>query len=459
MNFEKKENLSVIILAAGEGTRMKSDLPKVLHPVCGKSMIRWVIDTAKSLHPREIVVLLGHKAEEVEAHLSEEQVSFTYQEERLGTGHAAKIGVSALREDSGDILVLYGDSPMMDKKTLEDFISFHRSEKNTVTVLTASLDNPHGYGRIIRSEENEFLKIVEENDATESEKKVREINSGMYCFRGPLMPLLKKIGNQNKKGEYYLTDAVEITKAEGKKVGAYQVSDETMILAANNRAELSELNTIMQRRINLRHMTEGVSILDPKTTYIEDSVQIGRDTIILPGTMLKGNTTIGKNCEIGPHSMLTNVKMGDNVTMSYTVAEGAELGSELSVGPFVYLRPETRIMDHTKIGRFVELKKTFVDEGSKVPHLSYIGDTDIGKNVNIGAGVITVNYDGKVKSKTVIEDNAFVGCNANLIAPVTIGENVYVAAGSTITDDVEKDALAIARERQTVKKDWRNNRK
>ncbi len=456
-------NLSSLILAAGEGTRMKSDIPKILHKVCGKEMINWVIDTVEELGVAQNIIVLGHGKEQVMEALQGVKADFAYQMERKGTGHAARIGGEKLSGGEDHIIVLYGDSPMIQKETLEDFISYHEKEENDITVLTAKVGNSKGYGRIVRSGDGEFLRIVEENDATPEEKKIKEINSGIYLFRNkgkmPFMTLLGQIKNENKKGEYYLTDAIEIIKSAGGKVGAYEIEDETEILAANNRVELSVLNRIMRKRINEGHMLNGVTMIDPDAVYIEKGVSIGKDTILYPGTFLEGDTVIGAGCEIGPNVKIKDSTLGEGIKIENAGVDSVVIKDHVTIGPYVYLRPGTVLEEKVKVGRFVELKNTKVASGSKVPHLSYVGDAEIGKGVNIGAGVITVNYDGKNKHKTIIGDDAFIGCNANLIAPIKIGDGAYVAAGSTITDDVEEKSLAIARERQTNKKDWINKYK
>ena len=447
-------NRYIVILAAGQGTRMKSKLYKVLHPVCGKPMVRHVLDQMKAIGANKIVTVVGHGAEKVKAELSDES-EFVLQAEQLGTAHAVMQTSELLKDKEGTTLVVCGDTPLLRAETINALIDYHVKENASVTVLTANADNPTGYGRIIRSENGFVEKIVEQKDASEEEQLVTEINAGTYCFDNQsLFQALEKVSNNNAQGEYYLPDVLEILKNEGKTVTAYQTVDFSETLGVNDRVALAEAEKILRIRINEKHMRNGVTIIDPEQTYIGTEVEIGRDTIIYPGTMIQGNTVIGLNSIIGPNSEIVNCKVGNETTIRQSVAHDSEIGSLVQIGPFSHIRPQSSISDEVRIGNFVEIKKTKFGKGSKASHLSYIGDAEVGNNVNIGCGSITVNYDGTNKFKTTIKDGVFVGCNSNLVAPVTIGEGAYIAAGSTITEDVQDEALSIARARQVNKENY-----
>lgn len=445
---------NAVILAAGEGTRMKSKHPKVTHKLCGSPMVKHVIDAAAGAGIDDIIVVVGYKADEVKECIKDD-VKFAIQEEQLGTGHAVMCAEEYIKENSGVTLVLTGDTPLITEKTLSSLISYHNRQGYKATILTADFQNPFGYGRIVRDGEGSVLRIVEHKDASEEEKKIREVNSGIYCFNtDELILALKNIRNGNAQGEYYLTDVIEIIRKKGLPVGAYLIENTSEILGINSRVQLAEAAEAMRKRINSNLMEEGVSLMDPGTVYIDKGVKIGKDTVIYPGTVIEGSTVIGEDCIIGPNSRLVDALIHDNVEIFNSVVLQSEVKSGAHVGPFAYIRPESLIGQNVKIGDFVEIKKSVIGDGTKVPHLTYLGDAEIGKNVNLGCGTITVNYDGKKKHKTIIGDNVFVGCNANLVAPVKINEDSYVAAGSTITDEVPAGSLAIARERQTNKEGW-----
>ncbi|HHW57556.1 MAG TPA: bifunctional UDP-N-acetylglucosamine diphosphorylase/glucosamine-1-phosphate N-acetyltransferase GlmU [Clostridia bacterium] len=446
------EGLVTIILAAGLGKRMKSKHPKVVHKVAGKPMIEWVVDAAKELGSREIIVVVGHRAEEVKEVLGE-KVRYAYQEMQLGTGHAVMVAEDLLPEE-GIVLILTGDTPLITASTLNNLVNFHIKENNTVTILSSVVEDPTGYGRILRDKSGNVIKIVEDKDATELEKSIHEINSAMYVMDIVMLrEALKNITNDNAQGEYYLTDAVGIIRQMGGKIGAY-VTPYEEIMGVNSRIQLFEAEKIMRRRINYKHMKNGVTIIDPDVTYIDAEVEIGADTIILPGCVIEGKTKIGSDCEIGPNCRIVDSEIGNGCNVMYSVILSSKVGNNVKMGPFAHIRPDNVIYDNVKIGDFVEIKKSIVKEGSKIPHLTYVGDAEIGKNVNMGCGSITVNYDGKQKHKIIIGDNVFVGCNVNLVAPVKIGDNAYIAAGSTITEDVPEGALAIGRNRQVNKEGW-----
>ena len=443
-----------IILAAGKGTRMKSTLPKVLHKVGGKSMVEHVVRAAKLAGMERQIVIIGHGAEAVRQEIGE-SVEFAVQEPQLGTGHAVMQAENALANFHGTAMILCGDTPLLDSNELKNFYERHKQSGASASVLTTILDNPFGYGRIIRDGKGDVLGIVEEKDATEVQKNLHEINTGIYCLECPdLFLILKRLSNNNAQGEYYLTDVIAKLKEMGKKVGAIVTEDHDMVIGINSRRQLAEAENVLRQRILNKWMDEGVTIMDPASTFIEADVEIAPDTVIRPFTWLEGKTKIAKNCEIGPNARLTNVKVGEGTSLQFIYAHDCQVGNGVTAGPFVHLRPDTVIKDKVKIGNFIEVKNSTVGLGSKLPHLSYIGDTDMGDNVNVGCGSIMVNYDGKKKHRTKIGNKVFIGCNSNLVAPVTLGDESFIAAGSTITKDVPEGALAITREKQKVIDNW-----
>ncbi|GAB6928017.1 bifunctional UDP-N-acetylglucosamine diphosphorylase/glucosamine-1-phosphate N-acetyltransferase GlmU [Paenibacillus sp. JCM 10914] len=440
-----------IVLAAGQGKRMKSKLYKVLHPVCGKPMVGHVVNTVQQVHCERSVVVVGHGAEAVRSYL-QDTAEYVLQEQQLGTGHAVKQAKDLLGGEEGSTLVVCGDTPLVTPETLENLLNLHESSNAAVTVLTARTDNPKGYGRIIRGEDGNVLRIVEQKDCSPEEDAVTEFNTGTYCFDNKkLFAALEKVTNQNVQQEYYLTDCVSILKEAGETVLAYQTDDYAESIGVNDRLALSQAEGYMRERINRAHMLNGVTIIDPASTYIGADVTIGSDTVLYPGTVLKGNTVIGEDCVIGPDSDIEDSVIAQGVSVKHSVLSHAEVGARASVGPFAYLRPGAKLGEDVKVGDFVEVKNAVIDNGSKVSHLSYIGDAKVGKNVNIGCGAITVNYDGYNKSVTEIEDDAFIGSNVNLVAPVKVGKGAFVVAGSTITQSVPDNDLAIARTRQENK--------
>ncbi|MDP9743569.1 bifunctional UDP-N-acetylglucosamine diphosphorylase/glucosamine-1-phosphate N-acetyltransferase GlmU [Peribacillus frigoritolerans] len=452
-------NRYAIILAAGQGTRMKSKLYKVLHPVCGKPMVQHVIDQVNQLQIEDIVTVIGHGAEKVQEQLGD-SCKYALQEQQLGTAHAVMQAESVLSARSGTTLVICGDTPLIKAETMKELIALHEQSQAKATILTAYADNPAGYGRVLRGEGGLVEKIVEHKDASEEERYVKEINTGTYCFDNQaLFSALKKVSNENVQGEYYLPDVIEILKEEGEVVTAFQSSEFEETLGVNDRVALSQAEQILRKRINEKHMRNGVTIIDPLTTFIEADVQIGQDTVINPGSFIKGKSIIGQDCLIGPNTEISDCEIGDGTEVLQSVVHESSIGSFVKIGPFAHVRPQSDIKDSVKIGNFVEIKKTVFGKGSKASHLSYIGDAEVGENVNIGCGSITVNYDGKNKYLTKIEDNVFIGCNSNLVAPVTVGEGAYVAAGSTITQDVPQQALSVARARQVNKEDYVKNLK
>jgi bifunctional UDP-N-acetylglucosamine pyrophosphorylase/glucosamine-1-phosphate N-acetyltransferase len=448
------QNVYVVILAAGKGTRMKSKKHKVLHPVCGKPMIDHILETLSELEPKKTILVVGHQGETIKEHLGD-RVLFVEQEEQLGTAHAVMQAKSLLAGEEGITLVLNGDHPLFTAETLKKLLETHCATKAAATVLTAIMEDPTGYGRIVRREDGQVDRIVEHKDASEEQRKIREINTGTYCFDNQkLFSALSFVNNNNAQGEYYLPDVISILREQGQPISAEIVGDSDEAMGVNDRIQLSEANALMRERILREHMKNGVTIIDPKSTYIEADVKIGADTVIEPGTYLRGNTIIGEGCRIGPQADLTNVVVADHVRIRYAVIEGSEIRQQATVGPYTYIRPGTELGEQTKVGCFVDLKKAKIGKGTKISHLAYVGDAEVGEKVNVSCGAVTVNYDGINQYKTIIEDGAFVGCNVNLIAPVKVEKGAYIAAGSTITDDVPANTLAIARQRQTNKLDY-----
>ncbi|MFC5452652.1 bifunctional UDP-N-acetylglucosamine diphosphorylase/glucosamine-1-phosphate N-acetyltransferase GlmU [Paenibacillus aestuarii] len=443
--------LMAVVLAAGQGKRMKSKLYKVLHPVVGKPMVGHVVDTLNHINTTRTLVVVGYGAEAVQAYLGD-RVEYALQAEQLGTGHAVLQAKDALGSEEGMTIVICGDTPLISEETLRSMIQLHQESGASATILTAKLDNPFGYGRIIRGVDGRVARIVEQKDCTAEEAAVKEMNTGTYIFDNKtLFEALGSVTNNNNQNEYYLTDVIGILTAQGKVVQGYCMADSAESIGVNDRVGLAEAERLFKERINRSHMMNGVTIIDPVNTYIEPEVKIGADTVLLPGTILRGRTVIGENCTIGPQTEIIDSIIQDDVSIKQSVLQDAFVDSDTSVGPFAYLRPGAKLGKHVKVGDFVEIKNATIGDSSKVSHLSYVGDAKVGANVNIGCGAITVNYDGFNKNLTEIGDDAFIGSNVNLIAPVRIGNGAYVVAGSTITHEVEDGDLAIARERQSNK--------
>ncbi len=452
-------DLTTVILAAGKGTRMKSSLPKVLHKAGGKAMLAHVLTAAKEAGARRNIVVVGFGGEAVEAALKGE-AEFVTQAEQLGTGHAVLQAEPLLGGTQGTVLVLCGDTPLLTGKLLEKLVREHAAAGAKATVLTAVMPDATGYGRVLRSADGMVERIVEHKDATAEERAVREVNSGIYCFEAPdLFAALHEVGNDNAQGEYYLPDVLEILKKKGEKIFAVAADDYEETLGVNSRAQLAASEKILRRRKNEALMADGVTLMDPETTYVDADVRVGRDTVLYPGTWLEGATVVGEGCEIGPSARFQDVKVGAHVTAHFCYAHECEIADGVTLGPYVHIRPATQLAAGVKIGNFVEVKNSVVGEGTKLPHLSYIGDADIGAGVNMGCGTITVNYDGKKKFRTEVGDNAFVGCNSNLVAPVRVGAGAYIGAGSTITKEVPEGDLAIARAHQKNITGWADKRK
>lgn len=443
-----------IILAAGEGKRMKSDMPKVLHKVCGKEMVKRVIDTVRKSGIEDINLVIGKGADKVKEATKDSNVSYSLQKEQLGTGHAVICSSEFLKHKKGNVLIFTGDAPLMTEDTVRTLIKYQEDKNCDAVILTSKVENPYGYGRIVRDSSGFVKKIVEHKDCNSEELRINEINSGMYSFNiEKLLDSLKKINNNNAQGEYYLTDVIEVLVNEGLRVGAVDAPFEE-ILGVNSRCELARSEAIMRERINKKHMENGVTIIDPSTTYIEDSVKIENDTIIYPGNVLQGNTVIKKGCILYPNSRIKDSIIDENVTIQSSVILESHVGENTTVGPFAYIRPESEIGKKVRIGDFVEIKKSSIGEGTKVSHLTYIGDAQVGSACNFGCGTVVVNYDGKKKNKTIVGNHSFIGCNTNLVSPVEVKDNTYIAAGSTITDEVPEGALSIARARQVNIKGW-----
>ena len=450
-------DLYVVILAAGKGTRMKSSQPKVLHGLAGRSILEHVLRTAQSLRATETVVVVGHEAEAVrEAVRSHAGLQFVVQSPQLGTGHAVQQTEPLLKGKRGTLLLLYGDVPLLQASTLSRLLEHHREASASGTVLTAQFDDPYGYGRIVRDEDGQIARIVEERDASGEQRAIREINSGIYALElGPLFDALAHLASDNSQGEYYLTDLVAMYRKRGLRFETVMVDDAADLRGVNNRVDLAELSALVRARKRRTVMLDGVTLEDPDSTLIDDDVTIGADSIIGPGVLLFGNTSIGSRCRIHNGTRITNAALGDDVTvLDHCVIVNSAVASRASIGPFAHLRPNSDIAEGAHIGNFVELKNTQFGQGSKAGHLAYLGDATIGRDVNVGAGVITCNYDGEKKHATVIEDGVFIGSDSQLVAPITIGKGAYVAAGSSVTTDVPPDALAVARSHQTNKLGW-----
>ena len=438
---------------------MKSKMPKVLHKVCGKPLSKWVIDASKAAGADKVCAVVGHKAETVKEVLGD-VCEFALQAEQKGTGHAVMQAIDVIKNSKGEVVILNGDTPLITAETINKAIEYHKNNGNQATVITAILDDATGYGRIVRDNDGSVLKIVEQKDASEEEKKINEVNSGMYVFDAQsLVYALDKITPNNAQGEYYLTDTLEILLSAGKKIGGYAISDNDEIRGINDRVQLNEAEKIMQKRINEYHMRNGVTMRNPESVYIEDGVEIGNDTEICQNVTIKSGTKIGSDCVIGSGSMLNRAVIHDGVDVLSSVILESEVDEGTHVGPFAYIRPNCHVGKEVKVGDFVELKNSNIDDGTKISHLTYIGDSDVGKRVNFGCGTVTCNYDGKKKYRTTIGDDCFVGCNTNFVSPINVGDGVYIAAGSTITEDIPENSLSIARARQVNKEGWKDKRK
>ena len=456
--------VAAVVLAAGKSTRMRSKTPKVLHPVCGLPILAHILDALAAAGVERRVVVVGYQAETVEAAVDSRYgagaIQYAVQAEQKGTGHAVQMTASALAELTGTVLIVPGDAPLLIGDTLRQLLDTHHQTGAAATLLTAMLPDAGAYGRVIRGADEAVSAIVEARDATAEQKAVREINTSVYAFDAPLLfTALRDLRPDNAQGELYLTDVIALLKKAGKSVQAVVSPDPDVVLGVNTRVELAELGEKMRARLLRGLMLSGVTIDDPATTFVEAGVTVGQDTVIRPFTHLAGTTTVGEDCVIGPHAHLTNTTVGDRSQIRAAFADNARIGDDCRVGPWAHLRPGTVLDARVRVGNFVETKAAHLHEGVSAGHLTYLGDAEIGANTNIGAGTITCNYDGIKKSLTVIGAGAFIGSNTALVAPVTIGDGAATAAGSTITRDVPPDALAIARERQTIKEGWAASRR
>ena len=441
-------NRMAVVLAAGKGTRMRSDLYKVLHTVCGLPMVEHVIRAVKQSGVTQVVSIVGHGAEQIKEVLQDAS-QYALQREQLGTGHAVLQAKDLLGNQDGNTLVICGDTPLLTSDTLTELFAYHEQSGARATILTALADNPTGYGRVIRSASGDVLKIVEQKDASPEELAVQEINTGTYVFDNQaLFSALSQVTNENAQGEYYLPDVIEIMKSQGDVVSAHIMPDMNEALGVNDRVALAQATDLMSRRINERHMRNGVTLIKPDTTYIEVDVEIQSDTVVEPGVVLKGRTQIGSKCFIGAQTEIVESVIADNVSITQSVIEHSTVQSGTSIGPFAHLRPNSQLGHNVHVGNFVEVKNSKLGDGTKAGHLTYVGDSDLGQDINLGCGTIFVNYDGKHKHRSKVGDQAFIGCNANIVSPVEIGARAFIAAGSTITKDVPEEALAISREAQ-----------
>ena len=452
-------SLAAVILAAGKGTRMKSKAPKVLHKICGSSMLSYVLDSVAAAGVEQKIVVVGFGADLVTLEV-EGRGQVALQEQQLGTAHALLQAGPLLRDFDGQLLVLCGDTPLIESATLVRLVESHRAQGAVVTVLTAEVEDPTGYGRVIRDSQGRVKRIVEQKDASPLEKQVQEINTGIYCFESAgLFAALDKVTPANAQGEYYLTDIIQSYAAEGRTIGAVLLANPAEAAGINDRVQLAEVERVIRSRVLLALMRSGVTVIDPQSTFVDCGVQIGRDTTIYPFTFIEGSTSVGEDCSIGPGTRLVNSVVGNGVTIQNSIALESHIMDRCTIGPFAYLRPETRLGEDVKVGDFVEIKKSDIGNGSKVPHLSYVGDATVGQKVNIGCGTITCNYDGQKKWPTHIGDRAFIGSNTNLVAPVTIGAGAVTGAGSTITRDVPDGALGVERSKQALVPDWESRKK
>ncbi len=447
-----------IVMAAGKSTRFKSQRSKLVHTVLGRPIIERVVEALQKLSLHHIYVVVSAQADDIRTVLRGKSVSFVVQEPQLGTGHSVQVAIKQISETKGSAIVINGDVPLLNPSLLKDVMMFHDREGADVTVVSAVLDDPQGYGRIVKRKRT--LQIVEDRDATAAQKKIREVNAGLYLFSlAPLKQLIRQLDNQNSQKEYYLTDLIGIFGKAKKKIRVFRAPNPVEVSGVNDRVELARVERILRLRILERWMQDGVTILDPESTSIDDCAKIGPDTILYPGVRIEGHTEIGARCVVRSYSRLCNATLEDDVLVNdFSVINTSRVRSGATVGPFSHLRLEAEVEQEARVGNFVELKKARLGKGSKASHLTYLGDTEVGSNTNIGAGTITCNYDGVQKNKTVIEDNCFIGSGVELVAPVTVHQGAYVAAGSVITEEVPPNSLAIARGRQENKPEWRRKR-
>lgn len=452
------KDIAVVIMAAGKGKRMKSNYPKVLLPLAGKPILSYILETVNQINPRRKILVVGYQSDKIKE-LYKDEVEYVIQEQQLGTAHAVLQTRDKLTSFTGKILVLSGDTPFLTAKSLKKLLQHHCRQGNSCTLFSAILESPCGYGRIIRDQQNKIIRIIEEANLPKDKKDIQEINAGIYCFDvESLYQSLAKIMPDNQQKEYYLTDVIKILLTEGRKVESIILEDSAEALGINNRLELAEAIRQIYQRVCQNLMLQGVSILDPQSTFIEEGVKIGQDTVIYPGTLIQKGTRIGTDCHIGPYTQIINSAIGKRVKIWSSIVEESIIEDEVQIGPYAHLRPGNKIKKGVKIGNFVEVKKSIIGKDSKASHLTYLGDALIGKKVNIGAGTITCNYDGVKKNQTIIEDEVFIGSNNALVAPVKIGKKSYTGAGSTITEEVPPKSLAIARSRQRNIVGWKRKK-
>ncbi|MDD5772581.1 MAG: bifunctional UDP-N-acetylglucosamine diphosphorylase/glucosamine-1-phosphate N-acetyltransferase GlmU [bacterium] len=444
---KNKNNINIAILAAGKGTRMKSEHPKVLHPICGKPMIRYILETIKGLTVKNIFMIIGHQKEILLKTLSE-QVTPVIQDKQLGTGHAINQLETYFKDQNGTLIVLCADTPFISVKTLKGLLKQHHNSRSSATVLTCRIKNPAGYGRIVKKN-GEILKIVEELDADPDEKNIDEINSGIYCFEtDALFKALKNVQTNNKKKEYYLTDVIAILHSKGLKTSSFLITNEDEIRGINTKVDLAWAEKYKRKEILNKLMLSGITIIDPDTTFISENTRIGADTVIYPFSIIEGENIIGKNCSLGPQIKIKNCKIGNESEIFFSVINESVIKDKIRIGPFTNIRPQTVVNNEAHLGSFVEVKKSFIGKKTKIGHLSYLGDSIIGNEVNIGAGTITCNYDGIKKYQTIIENDAFIGSDSQLVAPVKVGKGALIGAGSTITKNVPAFSLSLSRMKQ-----------
>lgn len=457
MSMINKDKLAVIILGAGKGKRMKSKKAKVLHLVAGRPMIDYTVNLAASLGSKKIVLVVGHQGDEVRALLSGRRIETVEQKQQLGTAHAVLQAENILKSSRHtDILILSGDVPLLKKETLKRLLREHKRAQAAATILTVEAPDPYGYGRVVRRRDSSIERIVEERDASRKEKGIKEINSGIYCFKKDfLFKALKQVRRKNVQKEFYLTDVIGMARKKGLPVHALLADDFTEVMGINTRIELANSERIMRDEVLSKLMLKGVTIMDPSSTFIDSTVSIGRDTVIYPHTQIYGNTRIGEDCVIMSHSVIRDTRIGHSVEIKgFVFITDSLIGDNAKIGPFSHFRPETVLKEGVKIGNFVEVKKSVVGIGSKAPHLTYIGDSIIGKKVNIGAGTITCNYDGKAKHQTIIGDGVFVGSDTQFVAPIKVGKGALIGAGTTVTQDIPPYSLTLSRAPQVNKENW-----
>ncbi|MFF0579258.1 bifunctional UDP-N-acetylglucosamine diphosphorylase/glucosamine-1-phosphate N-acetyltransferase GlmU [Streptosporangium saharense] len=448
---------AVIVLAAGEGTRMKSKTPKILHELCGRTLVDHMLTAARGLEPGRLIVVIGHERDRVQEHLSltSPDALPVIQEEQRGTGHAVRVVLETVGAIEGTVLVTYGDTPLLRTETLAALLERHEADGNAVTVLSAEVPDPYGYGRIVRDTTGAVLQIVEEKDATPGQRAIKEMNSGVYAFDGALLAdAVKRVSTSNAQGEEYLTDVLSILREDGHRVGAHVAADHVEVEGVNDRVQLAFARRVLNTRLLETHMRAGVTVIDPASTWVDVDVTMEPDVVLHPGTQLHGRTALAEGAEVGPATTLTDTVVGERAVVRNAVCVEAEIGPEALVGPYAYLRPGTVLARKAKAGTYVEMKNAKVGEGAKVPHLTYTGDAVIGAGANIGASTIFVNYDGVNKHQTTVGEHAFVGCDTMLVAPVNIGDGAYTAAGSVIANDVPPGAIGVARERQRNIEGW-----